>query len=196
MLTLGTLISALATNLPVMLAGRIITGAGGAVFPLAFGIIRDEFPRDRVVGGIGFLSSILGVGVGLGIVLAGPIIVHLNYHWLYWAPLILCVVATVMTILFVPESPIRTPGRINAIGRPAHVGLAGRRPAGRLRGPDHRVGRPVGDRALLARRRPDRVVDPLGEPVDVAPGGHEDDAHPRGVDDQPLRRCSSGSACT
>jgi MFS family permease len=115
-LTLGTLISALATNLPIMLAGRIITGAGGAVFPLAFGIIRDEFPRDRVVGGIGFLSSILGVGVGLGIVLAGPIIVHLNYHWLYWAPLILCVVATVMTILFVPESPIRTPGRINVMG--------------------------------------------------------------------------------
>jgi len=115
-LTLGTLISALATTLPIMLAGRIITGAGGAVFPLAFGIIRDEFPRDRVVGGIGFLSSILGVGVGLGIVLAGPIIVHLNYHWLYWAPLILCVIATVMTFFFVPESPIRTPGRINTVG--------------------------------------------------------------------------------
>jgi MFS family permease len=115
-LTLGTMVSALATTFPIMLVGRIITGAGGAVFPLAFGIIRDEFPRERVVGGIGFLSSILGVGVGLGIVLAGPIIVHLNYHWLYWAPLMLSGVATVTTILFVPESPIRTPGRINTTG--------------------------------------------------------------------------------
>jgi MFS family permease len=115
-LTLGTLVSALATTFPIMLAGRIITGAGGAVFPLAFGIIRDEFPRDRVVGGIGFLSSILGVGVGLGIVLAGPIVVHLSYHWLFWAPLVICVVATVTTIFFVPESPIRTPGRINTTG--------------------------------------------------------------------------------
>ena len=115
-LSIGTLISALATTLPVMLIGRVIQGAGGAVFPLAFGIIRDEFPRERVVGGIGFLSSILGVGAGLGIVMAGPIIVHLNYHWLFWIPLFFCVVATVATIFFVPESPVRTPGRINTVG--------------------------------------------------------------------------------
>ncbi len=115
-LSIGTLVSALATTLPVMLVGRIIQGAGGAVFPLSFGIIRDEFPPGRVVGAIGFLSSILGVGAGLGIVLAGPIIVHLDYHWLFWIPLGLCVVATVATVIFVPESPIRTPGRINTIG--------------------------------------------------------------------------------
>jgi EmrB/QacA subfamily drug resistance transporter len=116
LLSVGTLVSALATSLPLMLVGRIIQGAGGAVFPLSFGIIRDEFPAARVVGGIGFLSSILGVGAGLGIVLAGPIIVHLNYHWLFWIPLVMCLLATVTTLLFVPESPIRTPGRINAVG--------------------------------------------------------------------------------
>ena len=43
-LSVGTLISALSTTLPVMLVGRVIQGAAGAVFPLAFGIIRDEFP--------------------------------------------------------------------------------------------------------------------------------------------------------
>ncbi len=45
-LSVGSLISALATTLPVMLVGRVIQGAAGAVFPLAFGIIRDEFPAD------------------------------------------------------------------------------------------------------------------------------------------------------
>src|SRR5580704_16378770 len=59
-LSVGTLISGLATSLPVMLVGRVIQGAGGAVFPLSFGIIRDEFPEERVVGAIGFLSSVLG----------------------------------------------------------------------------------------------------------------------------------------
>jgi EmrB/QacA subfamily drug resistance transporter len=115
-LSVGSLISALATSLPVMLVGRIIQGAGGAVFPLAFGIIRDEFPAERVAGAIGVMSAILGAGAGAGIVLAGPILVHLNYHWLFWIPLIMSVAATIATALFVPESPVRSPGRINWIG--------------------------------------------------------------------------------
>jgi hypothetical protein len=45
-----------------------VQGAGGGIFPLAFGIIRDEFPRDRVSHGIGLMSSLLGVGGGLAIV--------------------------------------------------------------------------------------------------------------------------------
>src|SRR6202046_5309415 len=65
-LTVGSLISALSTTLPVMLVGRVIQGAGGAVFPLAFGIIRDEFPRERVAGAIGVMSAILGAGGGGG----------------------------------------------------------------------------------------------------------------------------------
>ena len=43
----GTLICALAPSLPVMLLGRAIQGAGGAIYPLAFGIVRDQFPRER-----------------------------------------------------------------------------------------------------------------------------------------------------
>ncbi len=46
-------------------------GAGGGVFPLAFGIVRDEFPRERVAGGIGLISSLLGIGAGLGLVVPG-----------------------------------------------------------------------------------------------------------------------------
>ena len=115
-LTVGSLISALSTTLPVMLVGRVIQGAGGAVFPLAFGIIRDEFPAERVAGAIGVMSAILGAGAGAGIVLAGPILVHLNYHWLFWIPLIMSATATIATFVFVPESPVRAPGRINWLG--------------------------------------------------------------------------------
>ena len=112
-LALGTLVSALATSMGVLIAGRVIQGIGGGVFPLAFGIIRDEFPRDRVAGGIGLLSSLLGIGGGLGVVLAGPIVEHLSYHWLFWLPLIMIVIATVATLLYVPESPIKVPSTIN-----------------------------------------------------------------------------------
>jgi MFS family permease len=115
-LSVGSLISGLATTLPVMLVGRVIQGAGGAIFPLAFGIIRDEFPAERVAGAIGVMSAILGAGAGAGIVLAGPILVHLGYHWLFWIPLIMSLTATIATFLFVPESPVRAPGRINWLG--------------------------------------------------------------------------------
>ncbi len=112
-LGVGTVISALSTSLLPMIIGRIIQGAGGGIFPLAFGIVRDEFPRDRVAGSIGILSSILGVGGGIGIVLGGLIVEHLDYHWLYWIPLVVTVIAAVCTWRFVPESPIRVPGRVN-----------------------------------------------------------------------------------
>jgi EmrB/QacA subfamily drug resistance transporter len=112
-LALGTVVSALATSLMPMIAGRVIQGAGGGVFPLAFGIVRDEFPRERVAGSIGLLSSVLGVGGGIGVVLGGLIVEHLNYHWLFWIPLAVTLAAAVCTQLFVPESPVRMPGRVN-----------------------------------------------------------------------------------
>jgi EmrB/QacA subfamily drug resistance transporter len=115
-LAFGTLLAAISTNISVLIAGRVIQGAGGAIFPLAFGIIRDEFPRERIPHGIALISAILGIGGGLGIVLAGPIIDALSIHWLFWIPLVLIVIATVLAILFVPESPIKTPGKINWSG--------------------------------------------------------------------------------
>jgi EmrB/QacA subfamily drug resistance transporter len=116
LLSVGTAVSAVATSLPLMLVGRVIQGAAGGIFPLAFGIIRDEFPRDRVAAGIGLMSALLGVGGGAGVVLAGPIVGHLSYHYLFWLPLIPIVLATVLTHFFVPESPVRVPGRVNWAG--------------------------------------------------------------------------------
>jgi EmrB/QacA subfamily drug resistance transporter len=112
-LTAGSLVAALTSSIGVMIAARVLQGLGGAVFPLAFGIIRDEFPRERVAGAIGGVSTILGVGGGLGIILAGPIVDHLNYHWLFWIPLVMTALATVATFFWVPESPVKTPGSVN-----------------------------------------------------------------------------------
>src|SRR5436305_7985840 len=109
----GTLLAAVSNSLAVLIAARFIQGAGGGIFPLAYGIVRDEFPAEKVAGGIGMLSAILGIGGGLGIVLSGVIVEHLNYHWLFWIPLVAVVFAAVATWRFVPESPVRTPGKIN-----------------------------------------------------------------------------------
>ena len=70
-LAAGTLLAAVSSSLAVIVVARFIQGAAGGIFPLAFGIVRDEFPREKVAGSIGLLSAILGVGAGVGIVLAG-----------------------------------------------------------------------------------------------------------------------------
>jgi MFS family permease len=112
-LAAGTLLAAVSSSLGVIIAARFIQGASGGIFPLAFGIVRDEFPREKVAGSIGLLSSILGVGAGFGIVLSGVIVEQLNYHWLFWIPLVATLIAAVATWRFIPESPVRVPGRIN-----------------------------------------------------------------------------------
>jgi EmrB/QacA subfamily drug resistance transporter len=115
-LAAGTLVSALAHSIGIMIIGRVIQGAGGAIFPLSFGIIRDEFPVERRATGIALVSAILGIGGGLGIVLAGPITEHLSYHWLFWLPFLVVVAAGASAWLVIPESPVRTPGRVNWVG--------------------------------------------------------------------------------
>ncbi len=96
-----------------MLVGRVIQGVGGGVLPLSFGIIRDEFPREKVGGAIGVIAALAAAGAGLGIVLAGPIVDALSYHWLFWIPMIMLAAAAVAAKLVIPESPVRTAGQLN-----------------------------------------------------------------------------------
>jgi len=109
----GTVVDALAHSLSLVIAGRVIQGVAGGIFPLAFGIVRDEFPREQVAGSIGLLSAILGIGAGFGIVAGGIVVEHLSWQWLFWVPFVLIVVATFCTWRFVPESPVRVPARVN-----------------------------------------------------------------------------------
>jgi EmrB/QacA subfamily drug resistance transporter len=112
-LAVGSLLAAVSSSIGLMIVARVIQGFGGGMLPVAFGIIRDEFPAERVSGAVGVIAALTAVGAGLGIVLAGPIVAALDWHWLFWLPLILTVVAAVCAVVFVPESPVRSPGRIS-----------------------------------------------------------------------------------
>jgi MFS family permease len=111
-LAVGSLLAALATSITVMIVARLVQGIGGGVLPVAFGIARDEFPPEKVNGAIGNLAALTAVGGGIGLVLAGPIVTNLNYHWLFWIPAVMVSMAAVAA-LFVPASPVRAAGRIS-----------------------------------------------------------------------------------
>jgi EmrB/QacA subfamily drug resistance transporter len=113
---LGSLVCALSHSIALLIAGRAIQGIGGAVFPLSFGIIRDEFPREKVATGIGLISATFGIGGGAGLVLSGVIVDHLAYEWIFWLALIAVIPAVICTHLFVPRSPVTSPARIDWAG--------------------------------------------------------------------------------
>src|SRR6187200_1550204 len=112
----GCLGAAFAWNLWSLIAFRVVSGAGGAVFPLSFGIIRDEFPPERVKVGIGLLSAVFGVGGGLGLVLSGVIVDNASWRWLFVIGAAGVAVAIVLVHRFIPESPVRSTSRIDVPG--------------------------------------------------------------------------------
>ncbi|MFL5780093.1 MAG: MFS transporter [Thermoleophilaceae bacterium] len=112
-LAAGTVLAGVAQSLGMLIAARVVQGVAGGIFPLAFAIARDEFPKDRVAGSIGLMSSILGVGAGCGLVLGALINEHLGWHWLFWIPLVVTLLAAYCTWRYVPESPVRAPARVN-----------------------------------------------------------------------------------
>ena len=113
---IGSVGAAAAWNIWSLIAWRALQGAGAAVFPLSYGIIRDEFPREKVGVAIGLVSAVFGIGGGLGIVLSGVIVDHFSWRWLFIVGAVGIGAALVLVHRFIPESPIKTPSRVDYLG--------------------------------------------------------------------------------
>jgi MFS family permease len=97
-------ISALAFSMPMLLGGRLLTGLGSGVFPLAYTIIRVAYPPERTASGIGMMSSMLALGGALSWVIAGPVIDHLGWRWLIWVPAVVLIPGTLAAYWIVPKT--------------------------------------------------------------------------------------------
>jgi EmrB/QacA subfamily drug resistance transporter len=111
----GSIVCALAPSIEVLVLGRAIQGVAGGVFPLAFGIIRDTFPADRVPVAIGSLSATFGIGGGIGLPLSGIIIDNADLHWIFLVGL-LALPAAALAWRNVPPSPTRPGATVDWTG--------------------------------------------------------------------------------
>jgi EmrB/QacA subfamily drug resistance transporter len=105
-----------AWNVWSLIAFRALSGTGGAVFPLAIGIVRDEFPEEKIGVGLGLISAVFGVGGGLGIVLSGVLTDNVGWRWIFVVGSLVTLAALVLVHRFVPESPVKSPSRIDVPG--------------------------------------------------------------------------------
>jgi EmrB/QacA subfamily drug resistance transporter len=113
---LGSLVAAIGGSIFVLILGRAIQGAGGAIFPLSFGIVRDEFPRERIATSIGLISATFGIGGGGGLVLAGILVEHFSISSIFWFSLVITAIAALATWRWIPESPVRVAAPVDIAG--------------------------------------------------------------------------------
>ena len=99
----------------MLVLGRVIQGVGGGIFPLAFGIIRETFPPERVATAIGGISATFGIGGGVGLVIAGLIVEALDASWLFWLGL-MALPAAFAIARYVPKEETRPDARVDWLG--------------------------------------------------------------------------------
>src|ERR1700759_3624393 len=103
-LAVGALIAAVSPNLPLLLVGRAITGAGLVMFPMLAGIINDEFPVMRRKVAIALMSAFLFLGTGVGGVIAGLIVEHhASFRIVFWGACVLPALGLLAMVFLVPN---------------------------------------------------------------------------------------------
>ena len=100
----GSVASIFAWDIWSLIVFRAMQGMGGAAYPLSFSIMRDEMPPEKVGVTMGLVSSTLGVGGGLGLVMSGLIVDHASWRWLMVVGLAVGATALALTAAFVPRS--------------------------------------------------------------------------------------------
>ncbi|XIG80301.1 MFS transporter [Streptomyces sp. SGAir0957] len=116
LMTVGSVLCALTSDIRVLIAARALQGAAAAVVPLSISILRDELPPHRTGSAVALMSSTVGVGAALGLPLAALIVQYANWHAMFWATGALGALGLALAWWAVRESPVRSPGRFDALG--------------------------------------------------------------------------------
>ncbi|MFJ9036094.1 MFS transporter [Streptomyces sp. NPDC102406] len=115
-MVVGSLICGFTDQLVVMIAGRALQGFAMGAIPLGIGLMRDMLPPEKLGSAMALMSSSIGVGGGLALPLAALVAQHADWHALFFGAAALGVVSIVLTLVFVPESPLRAKGTFDVAG--------------------------------------------------------------------------------
>ena len=115
---------ALAPNAGVLIAARVVQGAGAAtVMPLALALLNQAFPPERRGWAIGVYGSITGFAAVLGPILGGAVTQGLGWQWIFWLNVPIALGAVPLVFARIRES-FGPPGSLDPRGLVLVTGAA------------------------------------------------------------------------
>jgi MFS family permease len=105
----GVSLGGFVTDIYQMLAIRIIQGIGMSMFPIAFGIIREMFPRSKLAIGQGIISSMFATGAVIGLVAGGHLIQNYGWNATFFSiiPIVIVLLVVIARFVHIDESHLK-----------------------------------------------------------------------------------------
>jgi DHA2 family multidrug resistance protein-like MFS transporter len=104
--TAASLICALSTSLPMLVAARLVQGLGAAgIMSVNTALIRFVFPRSQLGRGIGFIALVVATSSASGPSIAAAILSVASWHWLFAINVPFGVLASWLAARSLPATP-------------------------------------------------------------------------------------------
>jgi MFS family permease len=96
--TVGLIISPFSSNFVMLLVSRILQGIGISVFPVSFGLIREQFPKEKLAISQGIISSMFAGGSVLGLAIGGTIVQFYGWRLTFFSiiPIAICLIIIII----------------------------------------------------------------------------------------------------
>lgn len=101
----GSVVAALAVNVPMLFVGRMIQGVTGPVVPIGLLVLRNEIADPKRYGAaLGLLTAVNGGIAGVDALAGGWIATHFGFRGIFWVIVVVTAVAVLMVARWGVES--------------------------------------------------------------------------------------------
>ncbi|HZD82618.1 MAG TPA: MFS transporter [Nitrososphaeraceae archaeon] len=109
--TIGVTLGGLSFSISFLFIARIIQGVGLSMFPIAFGIIRSQFPPQKLAVAQGIFISTFAGGSAVGLAVGGPIVNYFGWHATFFSiiPIAVALIVMVHRLIYVSKEEQESP---------------------------------------------------------------------------------------
>ncbi len=83
--TAGVSVGGFANDIYTLIVSRAIQGIGMSMFPIAFGIVRDQFPKEKISIAQGAITSMFAAGSVIGLSIGAVIVQHFGWRMTFFS---------------------------------------------------------------------------------------------------------------